>query len=98
MHSDSTKSGGGKIAVSSAEGLANVLAGGAAFFATPPLYSRSIGWVQGYTANHYGYGWEDLIAFAWFCAIASGVFFLSRGTIGTALIAGVTALVIRFLV
>ncbi len=98
MHSDPSKAGAGKIAVTSAEGLANVLAAVAAFFATPPLHTRSVGLVQTYTSNHYGPGFDDLVAFVWFCTIALGVFFLSRGTIGTALIAGVTALVIRFLV
>lgn len=98
MNNNSGKSAGGKIAVSSSEGLANVLAGVAAFLGTPPVHSFSVGWVQDYTTNHYGYGFEDLSAFAWFVAIAAAIFFTTRMTVGTALVAGVTALVIRFLV
>jgi len=98
MNSNSSGSAGGKIATSSAEGLANVLAFGAAFFATPPLHSLIVEPVQDYTARFYGYGFDDLTSIGLFLGIAGTVFFTTRMTIGTALVAGVTALVIRFLV
>ena len=80
---------------SSLIGLANTLAVVCTFLVTPTLYGRTIDWVQRYTALNYGYGWEDLVSFAWLLVCIALVFFISRASISTALIAGGLALMSR---
>lgn len=88
---------GRSLFMSSITGLANVLAVVVTFLATPPLYGETVDWVQRYTARHYGIGYEDVIAFGWFGICILLVFFLSRASIGTALVFGGMALATRFL-
>lgn len=88
---------GRSIFLSSLTGLANTLAVGVTFIGVPPLYGKTINWVQGYTAANYGYGFEDLTAFAWFILCTLIVFFVSRASISTALMMGGLAVATRFL-
>lgn len=86
---------GKSMFLSSVNGLGNVLAFVVTFLATPPSYSATIGWVQDFTANHYGYGFEDITALVWGGICAALIFFLSRATIATALTMGGLALATR---
>jgi hypothetical protein len=86
---------GKSIFMSSVTGLANTLALVATFIGAPALYGRSVGWVQSFTAQHYGYGWEDLTAFFWFIICAALVFFISRASVSTALVMGGLAIATR---
>lgn len=93
QHSQAGKS----MFMSSVNGLGNVLAFIVTFLATPPTYSATVFWVQDFTANHYGAGYEDLIAVAWGVMCGAFIFFLSRATIATALTMGGLAIATRFL-
>ena len=88
---------GQSIFMSSITGLANLIAAVVTFLGTPPLYSNTVDWVQRFTALHYGYGWQDITAVAWFLICAGIVFFVSRASISTALIMGGLAIATRFL-
>ncbi|MEL6824774.1 MAG: hypothetical protein AAFN91_00895 [Pseudomonadota bacterium] len=83
--------------MSSMRGLGNILALIFTILGAPPLYSRSIGWVQGYTTNHYGYGFEDVTAFVWGALCAGLIFFISRASVSTMLVMGAIAIATRFL-
>ena len=87
---------GRSIFMSSVQGLANTLAVVVTFVGAPPLYSKTIDWVQSFTTHHYGYGFEDLTAFAWGCVCGALVFFISRASISTALVMGGLAVATRF--
>lgn len=88
---------GRSIFMSSIQGLANTLAIVVTFFGAPPLYSKSVGWIQGFTIQHYGSGFEDLTSIVWACVCGALVFFISRASISTALVMGGIALATRFL-
>ena len=88
---------GRSIVMSSVTSLANVSAVVVAFFATPVAYQRTVGWVQSFTANHYGYGFEDITAFIWWLIVALLIFFFARASISTALVMGGLAIAARFL-
>lgn len=88
---------GRSIFMSSITGLANTLAFLVTFLGAPPLYSKSIGWVQVFAVRHYGYGVEDITALVWGVVCAALVFFISRASISTALVMGGIALATRFL-
>ena len=88
---------GRSIFMSSVIGLSNVIAVVVAFFATPVAYDRSVGWVQRFTANHYGPGFEDITAFIWWLIVALLIFFSARASISTALVMGGLAIAARFL-
>lgn len=83
--------------MSSMQGLANVLAIIFTFVGAPPLYSKTIGFVQGFITNHYGYGFEDVATFAWGLICAALIFFVSRASVSTMLIMGAIAIATRFL-
>lgn len=85
------------IFMNSMMGLANVLAIIITLFGAPPLYTRTIGWVQGVVATHYGYGFGDLVSLGWAVLCGCLVFFISRASIGTALVMGAVVLATRFL-
>jgi hypothetical protein len=89
------KAAGQSIFMSSVTGLANTLAVVTTFMGAPPLYGGTVGWVQDFTSNHYGYGFEDLTAFVWGVVCAALVFFISRASISTALVMGGLALATR---
>ncbi len=88
---------GRSIFMSSVIGLSNVVAVVVAFFATPVAYNRTVGWVQLFTSNHYGYGFEDITAFVWWLIVALLIFFFARASISTALVMGGLAIAARFL-
>jgi len=91
------KQAGQSVFMSSIFGLANTLAVIVTFFGVPPLYGNTVGFVQRFTAQYYGYGLEDLVALGWLGICACTVFFLSRGSISVALMMGGTAFALRFL-
>ncbi len=88
---------GRSIFMSSLTGLANTLAVVVTFIGVPPLYGKTIDWVQSYTAANYGYGFEDLTSLTWFILCTCIVFFVSRASISTALVMGGLAVATRFL-
>lgn len=83
--------------MSSIQGLANTLAVLVTFLGAPPLYSRTIGWIQTFSVQHYGYGVEGMTSLIWGGVCAALVFFISRASISTALVMGGIALATRFL-
>ena len=89
------KAAGQSIFMGSVVGLANTLAVITTFVGAPPLYGKTVGWVQDFTAHHYGYGFEDLTALVWGVTCAALVFFISRASISTALVMGGLALATR---
>lgn len=76
-------------------GLANVLALIITFLGVAPAYGHSIQFVQNYTAQNYGYGFEDLVAIVWFAMCAALIFFISRASVSTLLTMGGLALAAR---
>ena len=83
-----TREAGRKTFLDSVKGLATTIAVVATFFGVPVVYNRSVGFVQAFTANQYGSGWEDATAFCWFVICIFLVFFASRASIATALVMG----------
>lgn len=65
--------------------------------AHPVSYNRTVGWVQTFTASHYGYGFEDITAFIWWLIVALLIFFFARASISTALVMGGLAIAALFL-
>lgn len=94
---DKHKEAGGNTFMKSIQGLANVLALMTAFFATGPLYTSTVGWVIEFTVEHYGSGLSDIASMLWGVMCALLVFFIARASIGTALMFGAAALMMRFL-
>lgn len=88
---------GRNVFMSSAQGLATTLAAVAAFLGTPFFYEKTISWVQTLTRQAYGYGFEELVSIVWFALCAFLIFFVSRMTVGTALIVGGFAVMTRLL-
>lgn len=88
---------GKNIFMSSTTGLANTVAVVATFFGAPQLWGRSVEYVEELTHQTYGAGWADIVSFAWFLICVALVFYISRMTIGTALIFGGLAIVTRFM-
>jgi len=86
---------GKNIFMSSMTGLANVLAVGATFFGTGPLYSRTVDWAYRFAVNHYGYGIADFTTLIWGVLCAALIFFIARASISTALVTGGLALAMR---
>lgn len=85
-----------QVFMSSVEALANILAFVAAFFATPEVFARTVGWVVSYTASRYGPGFEDVTALGWFAVTGLLIFFGARATISTAIVAAGLAVAVRF--
>lgn len=86
---------GRSVFTSSVTWLANFLAVGVAFLATPKVYGLTIVWVRRYTEANYGYGWTDLIEIVWFVIVAGGVFSFARASIATLVIMGGLAIAAR---
>lgn len=78
------------------EGLATLSAGVAAFFLTPEIHSRSVGFVVSFTSNRYGPELADFMPLIWFAVVGLMTFFVSRATLATAIVAGGLALATRF--
>ena len=81
----------------SMSGLANVLAIIVAFFGTGPFYTATVGWVQNFAAEHYGYAMMDFITLVWGVICAALIFFIARASIGTALMFGAAAILMRLM-
>ena len=93
--SDKQREAGRSIFMDSTKGLANTAAAVVAFFATGPLYAKSVNWVTAYTASQYGTGLESLVAFFWFIAVACMAFFVARASVATLIVMGGLALATR---
>ena len=88
---------GQNIFMSSVVGLANTVAVVVTFFGAPELWRRTVGFVQDTTYRMNGAAWVDFATFAWFIICVALVFFISRASVGTALIFGGLAIVTRFM-
>ena len=95
LSNEKHKAAGQSIFMSSVTGLANTLAVVTTFIGAPPLYGKTVDVVRDFTANNYGYGYEDITAFVWGVTCAALVFFISRASISTALVMGGLALATR---
>ena len=95
LNSKKHSEAGRSVFLSSVNGLSNVLAIVITFLGVPLLYGRSIDWVQKYTAQNYGYGWEDFTALIWFVICSALIFFISRASVSTALMMGGLAIATR---
>tara|TARA_A100001391_G_scaffold153410_2_gene111241 strand:- start:14945 stop:15241 length:297 start_codon:yes stop_codon:yes gene_type:complete len=84
------------VFVRSINGLATTLAAVITFLGVPPLYGKTVGWVQTYTAQNYGTGWEDVTALIWFAICGALIFFTARASVSTALMMGALAIATRF--
>lgn len=93
--SNSEREAGRSIFLASTKGFANTAAAIVAFFATGPLYGKTVDWVTDYTADQYGTGLEDLVAFFWFIAVACMSFFVARASVATLIVMGGLALATR---
>ncbi len=77
-------------------GLSTILAVACSFFATPLFYSYTIPKVQAFTTQHYGSGFEDAVAIAWWLISALAIFFGARASLSTGLIMFGMTIVARF--
>lgn len=94
---DKQREAGRSIFMSSVVGLANVLALVAAFFATGPIYTRTVGSVVDFTTAHYGPDFTDITVLAWGVVVALATFFIARASLATLLVVGGLALATRIL-
>ena len=85
------------IFMSSAKGLANVLAFLAAFLGTPAIYDHTVGWVTSFTAYNYSPAISDFAAIIWFAVVALSLFFIARMTLSTAIVLGSLSVAAKFL-
>jgi len=83
--------------VSSIDALATIFSVIITFVFGPVAYDASVLLVQEFTAQHYGYGWESLVAFAWFITCILTVFFFFRATVSTGMKAGSARIVTRII-
>ncbi|MGJ8530097.1 hypothetical protein [Maritalea sp.] len=88
---------GQNVFMSSVVGLANTVAVIATFFGAPELWRRTVGYVRETTYQLNGPAWVDFATIAWFAICVALVFYISRASIGTALIFGGLAIVTRFM-
>ena len=88
---------GQNIFMSSVVGLANTVAVIVTFFGAPELWRRTVGYVRETTYQMNGPAWVDFATMAWFVICVALVFYVSRASIGTALIFGGLAIVTRFM-
>lgn len=88
---------GRAVFMSSVNGLANVAAAVATFFATPLAYNFTEDWISGFVARHYGDGFTSIALIGWFIATALMTFFVARASLGLAITMGGLAIMVRFL-
>jgi len=93
--STASKNVGKGIYEKSIKSIANLSAIVAAFFATGPLYSLSIGWVLGFSTSQYGDEVNWVVQVFWFVVVALSTFAIARATIATAITIGGFALAAR---
>lgn len=84
--------------MASVVGISNISAGVVAYLGAAPVYSRTVGWIQRYTANNYGFEYVEIAGVGWFLVCVAGIFFVARASIGTALVMGGLAITARLLV
>ena len=94
---EQSREAGKSIFMGAATGLANVISFLIAFLLTPKVYAYSVDWVVGYVSNAYGEIIGDLTYLIWGVSTFLVIFFLSRATVGTAIIFGALAIVTRFM-
>lgn len=92
-HRDANQS----IFVSSMEGLATTLAIVVTIFGAPWLYAVSADWIHDLTLWTWGREWLDLIDLIWFCALFPIVFFATRASLVTAIMAGTVTVALRYI-
>lgn len=97
MASPNHAQAGQNLFMSSVTGLANVLAFIAAFLGGPTLYYVTAPYVLELTYQTYGGEIIGLAKMVWYGLSYLLIFFVARATIGTALIFGGLAIVIRFM-
>lgn len=97
MMNPNHKAAGQNIMMSSAIGLANVCGAAAAFIGGPQVYKYTAPYVEELTYQTYGAAMISFASIAWYIICFLLVFYISRATIGTALVFGALALVTRFL-
>lgn len=88
---------GQNIMMSSAVGLANVCGVAAAFIGGPQVHAYTVPYVQELTFETYGADMVGIATLAWYIISFLLVFYISRATIGTALVFGAVAIVTRFM-
>lgn len=91
------KESGRDVFMSSIAGLSSTLAVAITFFGVPPVYNRTLPYVQSFTAHYYGHGFEDLVTLGWLGVCTCTIFFLLRGSLAVVLKMGATAFALRFL-
>lgn len=97
LNNEEHRQAGGSMFMSSTRGFANTVAAAATFFGAPELWRRTVAYVRVATFELNGPGWVDFATIAWFLICVALVFYLSRMTIGTALVFGGLAIVTRFM-
>ncbi|PVA09500.1 hypothetical protein DC366_14045 [Pelagivirga sediminicola] len=97
MRNQNHAQAGQNIFMSSVVGLANTVAVIVTFFGAPELWRRTVGYVREVTYQMNGPAWVDIASIAWFGICIFLVFFISRASVGTALIFGGLAIVTRFM-
>ena len=95
FNSQKHRSAGQSLFVSSIDALATIFSAIITFVLGPMAYDMSIQIVQDFTAQHYGYGWESLVAFVWFIACILTVYFFFRASVSPGMKAGSAALATR---
>lgn len=88
--------GGQGFFLSSVTWLANLVAVTIAFLGTPRFFAETITPIQHMTSMHYGNGYTETVAMAWFGISAGLIFCISRAVIGTALVFLRAAIATRF--
>lgn len=66
------------------------------FIGTPPVYSRTVRWIERYTEYHYGSELVDFVALAWFVILSMTIYFLGRISTKTLLMTGGASVIARF--
>jgi len=72
--------------------IANVSAAIVAFFATGPLYTLTIRWVEEFSATQYGPDFEWAVKIFWFVVVGAITYGIARATVATAIAMGGLAL------
>lgn len=89
---------GKNIIMSSAVGLANLVALIVAFLGGPLLWRHTIVIVRELTYQTYGEGLIAIVSVAWYGLSFMLVFYVARISVGTAIVMGGAAFVARFLI
>lgn len=96
LNSQKHRAAGQSQFVSSIDALGTIFSVIITFVLGPMAYEGSAHFIQEFTAQHYGYGWESLVAFIWFIICILTVFFFFRATVNTGMKVASSRLAIRF--